>query len=347
MLVAAAVALVTTESIVLPVGLPQRWLAGDGSSPSPLPRTRRGPAPENLGPRVGLARARGPGPSFGRRTGAPAVSGLGRVAVDPERHGDDVGRYPQELKISGVDAPVMVQVGDHVRGIVVDAVVIEVVDDRDGERGVDILTGDGRAHDPGVPQLGLLGIPVGDAGEVEQAGQVGAWAGETRKGVVGGGGENDQAGHAVVLAGREGAGERRNVVVHPGPGQLQTAEPGLVQVLAQEVDFHVDEPAESAGPGVGAPLGREDLDPYRLGPLRGTGGAGRRCARADGRRNRDGGAYGHGHGSGRDDTALLLHVTRPLSGDLVRLEAAAGERPARSPAVRSSSSMGAPLPTTA
>jgi len=36
-----------------------------------------------------------------------------------------------------------------------------------------------------------------------------------------------------------------------------------------------------------------------------------------------------------------------LSGDLVRLEAAAGERPARSPAVRSSSSIGAPLPTTA
>src|SRR5215470_15548600 len=75
MLVAAAVALVTTESIVLPVGLPQRWLAGDGSSPSPLPRTRRGPAPENLGPRVGLARARGPGPSFGRRTGAPQCQG--------------------------------------------------------------------------------------------------------------------------------------------------------------------------------------------------------------------------------------------------------------------------------
>src|SRR5215469_7287837 len=157
MLVAAAVALVTTESIVLPVGLPQRWLAGDGSSPSPLPRTRRGPSPENLGPRVGLARARGPGPSFGRRTGAPAVSGLGRVAVDPERHGDDVGRYPQELKISGVDAPVMVQVGDHVRGIVVDAAVFGAVEARAGGRGFDFLPGGGRPHDPGAPHLGSFG----------------------------------------------------------------------------------------------------------------------------------------------------------------------------------------------
>src|SRR5262249_53680838 len=157
--------------------------------------------------------------------------------VDPERHGDDVGRDPQELKISGVDAPVLVQIGDYIRRIVEDAVVIEVVDDRDCERGVDILTGDGRTHDPGVPQLGLLGVPVGDGGEVEQVGQVGAWAGEARQVVVGGGGENDQAGHAVVLAGREGAGERQNVVVHPGPSQLQTAETGLVQVHAEKVDF--------------------------------------------------------------------------------------------------------------
>src|SRR5262249_56102341 len=107
--------------------------------------------------------------------GGGGVSGLGGVGVEPEREGDDVGRDPQELKIIGVDAPVVVQIGDHVRRIVEDAVVIEVVDDRDGERGIDILTGDGRTHDPGVPQLGLLGVPVGDAGEVEQAGQVGAW----------------------------------------------------------------------------------------------------------------------------------------------------------------------------
>ena len=100
--------------------------------------------------------------------GAPAASGLGRGAVDPERHGDDVGRDPQELKVSGVDAPVVVQIRDHIRRIVEDAVMIEIVDDRDGESGVDILAGDGRTHDPGVPQLGLLGVPVGDAGEVEQ-----------------------------------------------------------------------------------------------------------------------------------------------------------------------------------
>jgi hypothetical protein len=72
----------------------------------------------------------------------PAASGLGRVAVDPERHGDDVGGDPQELEVFGVDAPVIVQIGDHIRRIVVDAVVIEVVDDRDGQRGVDILAGD-------------------------------------------------------------------------------------------------------------------------------------------------------------------------------------------------------------
>ena len=50
--------------------------------------------------------------------GAPAVSGVGRVAVDPERHGDDVGRDPQELEVGGVDAPVVVQIRDHIRRIV-------------------------------------------------------------------------------------------------------------------------------------------------------------------------------------------------------------------------------------
>ena len=56
---------------------------------------------------------------------------------------------------------------------------------------VDILTGDSRTDDPGVPQLGLFVVSVGDAGEIEQVGQVSAWAGEARKGVVGCGCEND------------------------------------------------------------------------------------------------------------------------------------------------------------
>jgi hypothetical protein len=57
---------------------------------------------------------------------------------------------------------------------------------------------------------------------------------------------------------------------------LQTAETSLLQSHAEEVDFHIDEPAESIGAGVGAPLGGEDLDPYRLRP------------------------FGCGHGSGRE-----------------------------------------------
>jgi hypothetical protein len=40
--------------------------------------------------------------------------------------------------------------------------------------------------------------------------------------------------------------------VNPGPGQLEAAETSLLQVLAKEVDFHVDEPAESGS--------REDYD---------------------------------------------------------------------------------------
>jgi len=50
--------------------------------------------------------------------------------------------------------------------------VIEVVDDRDRKRGIDILTGDGRTHDPGIPKLGLFVVPIGNAGEIEQVGQV-------------------------------------------------------------------------------------------------------------------------------------------------------------------------------
>src|SRR5215468_11173089 len=166
--------------------------------------------------------------------GPPAASGLGRGAVDPERHGDDVGRDPQELEVSGVDAPVVVQIGDHIRRIIEDAVVIEVVDDRDGERGVDILAGNGRTHDPGVPQLGLLGVPVGDAGEVEQVGQVGARAGEARKGVVGCGCENDQAGHAVVLAGREGTGNGGTLLCTPGPVSCRPLKPAWCRFMPKK-----------------------------------------------------------------------------------------------------------------
>ena len=43
--------------------------------------------------------------SLGVGAGAPAVSGLGRVAADPERHGDDVGRDPRSLRSSASMRP--------------------------------------------------------------------------------------------------------------------------------------------------------------------------------------------------------------------------------------------------
>jgi len=67
---------------------------------------------------------------------------------------------PRAARSFGGDDTVAVQVGDDGGGVVVDAVVVEVGDDGDGDGGVDVLSGDRGADDPGVPDLGLLGGAV-------------------------------------------------------------------------------------------------------------------------------------------------------------------------------------------
>src|SRR6185503_5310709 len=71
--------------------------------------------------------------------------------------------------------------------------------------------------------------------------------------------EHDDARHPVVLSGREEPRERVGVGVECGARELEAREARLLKALVVERELHVNQPAEAAGPGVGAPLRREDL----------------------------------------------------------------------------------------
>lgn len=90
----------------------------------------------------------------------------GWVSVEVEGDGLDIGGDPDSLEVSAVDASVAVLVGDDVGGVVVDAVVVEVGDDSDGQGGGDVLAGDGGADDPGVPEFGAFAVAAGDTGRL-------------------------------------------------------------------------------------------------------------------------------------------------------------------------------------
>ncbi len=68
---------------------------------------------------------------------------------------------PIASKVAAVDAPVGVLVGDDRGRVVVDAVVVEVVDDGDGQGSGDVLAGDRGTDDPGVPRLDVVLGTVG------------------------------------------------------------------------------------------------------------------------------------------------------------------------------------------
>src|ERR1700712_5039372 len=102
-------------------------------------------------------------PAPGQRTPPDPTAGFqsGACCVEVERHGDDVAGDAQLRQIPGIDLAVVVQVGDHIGSVVVDAVVVQVGDLGDGQRGVNSLPCDRSPDDPGVPQFGLLRRPVG------------------------------------------------------------------------------------------------------------------------------------------------------------------------------------------
>src|SRR3954471_4757003 len=230
------------------------------------------------------AKARRPGPAGGE---CPPE----RSAVDREVHGLDA-RGADRLQVLLVDVAVVVGIGDLVRRVVEDAVVVGVGGHRDVDRrraGAEVRL----AGLPRRPELRLVGGAVGDADDVEQPGEVLARAGLRRRE------HDDQAGEALVLA---DAGSR---ALAPEATALE----GQVHV-----GLEVDEEALALEAGPVAACRREQVDVRGAAPAGGGAAATRRAgvegpaAGAVGDRGRRRGGR-DGHGERAATTEDLKHGT--------------------------------------
>src|SRR4051812_30634696 len=231
------------------------------------------------------AKARRPGPAGGE---CPPE----RSAVDREVHGLDA-RGADRLQVLLVDVAVVVGIGDLVRRVVEDAVVVGVGGHRDVDRrraGAEVRL----AGLPRRPELRLVGGAVGDTDDVEQPGEVLARAGLRRRE------HHDQAGEALVLA---DAGSR-----------ALAAEAAALEGQVH-VGLEVDEEALALEAGAIAAGRREQVDVRGAAPAAGRGGAAARGAGVDGAaagavgdrgRRRSG---GDGHGERTATTEDLKHGT--------------------------------------
>src|SRR6266516_4707100 len=184
----------------------------EGASSAIAGRTRPGPPPRTA---VGS----------GRETGG-AISVADLEGHDGDVRGDSVG-----VEIDRVDAAVVVRVGHDRRGVVVDPVLVLVGRNRDPQHRVDVLAEAGGSDDPRVPDL--VRLLVGEAGQVEEVGEVLSVLGTDR----GGREEHDQTRDLLVDAGREGAGEGGLVLMYRRSGQLEVGPTrGEARVAEGEVD---------------------------------------------------------------------------------------------------------------
>src|SRR6266516_5316608 len=214
-----------------------------------------------------------PGPPPRTAVGSGREAGGAISVADLEGHDGDVRGDSVRVEVDGVDAAVMVRVGDDRRGVVVDPVLVLVGRDRDPQHRVDVLAEARGADDPGVPDL--VRRLVGEAGQVEEVGEVLRVPGTDR----GGREEHDQTRNLLVHAGCEGAGEGRLILVRRRPGQLEV---GPTRREARVTQSEIDEETLALFSGDVTVPGCEDLDSHRgIGLLRrtlpgGSRGGGRR-----------------------------------------------------------------------
>src|SRR6266516_742112 len=145
----------------------------------------------------------------------PADTQQCKSVADLERDDGDVRGDSVGVEVDGVDAAVVVGVGDNGRGVVVDPVLVLVGRDRDPQYRVDVLAEAGGADDPGVQDR--VRRLVREAGQVEEVCEVLRVPGTDRAGRE----EHDQTRDLLVDAGREGAGEGGLVLMYRRSGQLE------------------------------------------------------------------------------------------------------------------------------